>query len=115
MYVSFVGVGSTGFMFSSLLSGSWEVSGSDFFAWRSAVSVPEEGFGELSSEATFSVVVSILLSDSFLRVTGRGADVASLATASFSVLEMQKLHAFQKERIFAQASMFREYRVCSGI
>src|SRR2546421_11975871 len=106
MNVSFVGVASTGFLFSSLLSGSWEVSGSDFFAWRSAVSVPEEGFGEVSSEATFSVVVSILLSDSFLRVIGRGADVASLATASFSVLEMQKLHAFRKERIFARVRYF---------
>src|SRR5271163_1650202 len=114
MNVSFVGVASAGFMFSSLLSGSWEASGSDFFAWRSAVSVPEEGFGEVSLEATFSVVVSILLSDSFLRVTGRGADVASLAMASFSVLEMQKLHAFRKENIFARVRCFENVGCAAG-
>jgi hypothetical protein len=95
MNVSFMGVASVEFTFSSLLSGSWDVSGSDFFAWLNAVSVPEESFRDVSSEATFSVVVSILLSDSFLCVTGRGADVSSLATASFSFLGMQKLHAFQ--------------------
>lgn len=101
-------------MFSSLLSGSLEISGSDFVAWRTAVSVPEEGFGEVSLGATFSVVVLILLSDLFLRVTGRGADVASLATASLSVLETQKLHAFRKERIFAKVRCFENVGCAAG-
>jgi hypothetical protein len=40
------------------------------------------------------VLVSFLLSNSFLRVIGQGADASLLAMASFSALEMQKLQAF---------------------